>query len=239
MLRLVADAEHGLSLSRIATQLNFSKGTTHGLIQALIREGALAQNPQDKTLYVGPALVDLAFKSWNYVRVSEKAQPCLDELRDEIGETVFLGVLSRTRSIIMATAEAAKPIKISSPPGTTIPLMAGAVGKVFWSQLDDIEIMKYIREKGLPVFTPQSITDENTYLDELARVRQNGYALDNEEYLPGVKAVAVSLGNHRGLPLAIWVVGFAGDLEAGHMPGIVKAVLQTAHKLRSILDNSR
>lgn len=238
MLRLVADAKQGLSLSEIAKQLSFSKGTTHGLIQALVKEGALDQKPKDKTFYLGPALVDLAFKSWNYLRVSEKAQPCLDELRDQIGETVFLGILSRTRSIIMATAEASKPIKISSPPGATIPLLAGAVGKVFLAHLDDAQTLKFIRDKGLPSFTPRSITSEKAYLAELAQVRKNGYAQDNEEYLPGVKAVAVSLGNHRGLPLAIWVVGFAGDMGKDVMPAIVQSVLKTAQQLRSVLDNS-
>jgi len=238
LLHLVADARHGMRLSEMAHKLGFSKSTTHGLIQALVKEGALEQSPQAKTFFLGPAIVDLAFKSWNYFRVIEKAQPSLETLRDRIGETVFLGVLSRSGGIIMATAEAAKPIKISSPPGATIPLLAGAVGKVFLAHLDDAQTLKHIREKGLPSFTPRSITSEKAYLAELAQVRKNGYALDNEEYLPGVKAVAVSLGNQRGLPLAIWVVGFAGDMGKSVMSGIVQSVLQTAQQLRSILDNS-
>ncbi len=238
LLRLVADAKHGMRLSEMAHKLGFSKSTTHGLIRALVKEGALEQSPQAKTFFLGPAIVDLAFKSRNYFRVIEKARPSLETLRDLIGETVFLGVLSRSRGIIIATAEAVKPIKISSPPGATIPPLAGAVGKVFLAHLDDVQILEYIRDQGLPAFTPRSITSEKAYLAELARVRKNGYALDNEEYLPGVKAVAVRLGNHRGLPLAIWVVGFAGDMGKEVMSGIVQSVLQTAQKLRSVLDNS-
>ena len=152
----------------------------------------------------------------------EQAQPYLDRLRDHIGETVFLGVLSRTRGIIMATAESTKPLKISSPPGVSIPLMAGAVGKVFLARLSNQDALALIEDKGLPTFTPRSIVDPDAYLEELSRVRQQGYAVDDEEYLPGVKAVAAGLGNHRGLPLAVWVVGFAGAMDDAVMPRIIE-----------------
>jgi DNA-binding IclR family transcriptional regulator len=236
LLRVVAKSRKEPGLSELARNLGFSKSTTHGLIKALLKEGALDQSPDRKKFYLGPTIVDLAFKSWNYLRVGEKAQPSLDELRDNIGETVFLGVLSSTRGIIIATAEATKPLKISSPAGTTIPLLAGSVGKIFLARLDDERALRYIRKHGLPSFTPQSIVKEGDYLLELDRVRKTGYALDNEEYLPGVKAVAVNLGNRRGLPLAIWVVGFAGSMKNEVMPRIIDEILHIARKLESVLD---
>jgi DNA-binding IclR family transcriptional regulator len=236
LLKVVAESRKELGLSELAQCLGFSKSTTHGLIQALLKVGALDQSPRRKKFFLGPTIVELAFKSWNYLRVREQAQPSLDELRDHIGETVFLGVMSRSRGIIMATAEATKPLKISSPPGTSISLLAGAVGKVFLAQLDDIQAKNLIREHGLPRFTPKSIVRESDYMAELNRVRKLGYALDNEEYLPGVKAVAVSIGNHRGLPLAIWVVGFAGAMVDDVMPHIIRETLHTATKLQSVFD---
>jgi DNA-binding IclR family transcriptional regulator len=60
--------------------------------------------------------------------------------------------------------------------------------------------------------------------------------LDNEEYLPGVRAVAIGLGNHRGLPLAIWVVGFADSMRDDVMPQVIKGIKQTAEKLKALLD---
>jgi DNA-binding IclR family transcriptional regulator len=185
---------------------------------------------------LGPAVVELAFRSWNYFRVSEHAQPILDALRDRIGETVFLGVLSRSRGLIMATAEAAKPLKISSPPGTSIPLLAGAVGKVFLAQQRDDQALKIIREHGLPQFTQRSIVNTQDYLAELAQVRRQGYAVDEEEYLPGVKAVAVAVGNQRGLPLAIWVVGFADSMGKNAVQEIVAETGRAAARLRESLD---
>ncbi|UCF91161.1 MAG: IclR family transcriptional regulator [Desulfobacterales bacterium] len=237
LLRIVAESRQELGLSAIAKSLGFSKSTTHGLIQALLDIGALDQNPQRKRFFLGPAVVELAFRSWNYLRVVEHAQPLLDELRDQIGETVFLGALSRSRGLIMATAEATKPLKISSPPGTTIPLLAGAVGKVFLAQQENQQIVQLLDDHGLPRFTDHSIVTSEDYLAELERVRQQGYALDKEEYLPGVRAVAVALGNHRGLPLAVWVVGFADSMNDRLLPGVVRATLDTARKLQVGLEN--
>ena len=98
--------------------------------------------------------------------------------------------------------------------------------------------LELIREHGLPAFTPRSIVSEKDYLAELLKVRKLGYALDNEEYLPGVKAVAASLGNHRGLPLAIWVVGFAGAMTETKIPTIIEHILATVEVLKSVLDEN-
>ena len=239
LLRIVADSRKELSLSELSQMLGFSKSSIHGLINALVDAGALDQNPHGKKYSLGPTIVDLAFGSWNYLRVSEMAQPLLDELRDAIGETAFLGAMSRTRSIIMATADAGRPLTISSPPGTTIPLMAGAVGKVFLAQFDAHRVRRILREMGLPAFTPRSIVDEQAYLDELEQVRSRGYAMDDEEYLPGVRAVAMPLGNRRGLPLALWVVGFAGSMGDETIPGMVATLARTARRLCDLLDSER
>jgi DNA-binding IclR family transcriptional regulator len=236
LLKLVAEARSEITLSDLARKLGYSKGTTHGMIQALLQAGALVQGPARGGYFLGPALVELAFRSWNYFQVVEHAQPVLNELRDRIGETVFLGVLSRSRGLIMATAEAAKPLKISSPPGASIPLLAGAVGKVFLAQQRRDQAIDIIREHGLTRFTPRSIVCEEDYLAQLDIVRQQGYAVDEEEYLAGVKAVAVALGNRRGLPLAIWVVGFVDAMGPEAVSRIAAETLRAAEGLRQVLD---
>jgi len=237
LLAMVADSAEGLGVSELSTALGYSKGTIHGIVQALLKVGVLDQSPQRKKLFLGPAIVELAFKSRSYRRTIQQAQPLLDQLRDRVGQTVFLGMLSRSRVMIIAAAEASNPLKISSPPGTSLPVLAGALGKMFLSQFDDKKALQLISRCGLTRYTQKSITDGQAYLKELARVRREGYAVDDEEYLPGVRAVALSLGNHRGLSLALWAVGFAGSMDRQAMPGIVREVLETAEKLKASLQN--
>ena len=139
----------------------------------------------------------------------------------------------------MATAEGNRPFKISSPTGTKIPLLAGAVGKIFLAQMNPVHAAEFVREKGLPDFTPHSITDEKRYLSELELVRRQGYALDNEEYMPGVKAVAGSLGNYHGIHLAIWIVGFTSSMGKESMPYIIQQLMETAETLKGLLNNNK
>lgn len=235
LLRIVAESREELGVTELARNLGMGKSTTHGLTHALLWEGALVQNPRKK-FSLGPTMMELAFRNWNYFKLSEKTKTALEELRDHIGETVFLGVLSHSVAIIIARAEAPNPLKLSAPPGTSVPLMAGAVGKVFLARFDDEYASKIIRRQGLPRFTARSVVSEKEYLAELARVREQKYALDDEEYLPGVKAIAMSLGNYRGLPLAIWVVGFAGSMGPEALPRIIKETMETTIKLRTALD---
>ena len=236
ILRVVAESHSEMGISDLAKHLGFSKSTTHGLVQALLKVGALDQSQPGKKFFLGPAVVELAFRNWNYFRIVEHSQPILDDLRERINETIFLGALSHWRGLIMATAEAIKPLKITSPPGTTIPLLAGAVGKVFLAQQDDTHVAQLLEKKELPRFTSRSILSKSAYLKELSQVREQGYALDNEEYLPGVRAVAVGLENHRGLPLAIWVVGFAESMSVKSMPRVVEETLNAAKQLQQVLD---
>lgn len=235
LLKTVAEARDGMHLTEISQDLGFSKSTTHGLIQALLKVGALDQSPFQKKVFLGASFVDLAFKSGHYYGITERVQPVIDTLCSAIGLTVFLGVLSESGGTIIATANATRSLTISSSPGSTVPFMAGAVGKAFLASLSKNEAQKIIRKKGLRAYTPRSIVDEDTYLRELKTVRRHGYAIDNEEYLVGVKAVAVSLGNFRSLPLLMWGVGFAATMTEKNLPGIVQKTLEAAEKVKSVL----
>jgi len=237
MLKSVAESPAEQSLSDLARNLGWSKSTTHGLIQSLLNVGALEQGPAGKKFVLGPAVVDLAFHNGNYFQIGNKARPILEALRDQIGETVFLGVLGRSRGIIVATAESKKSLKISAPPGTSISLLAGALGKVYLASLPKDQAVKFIQERELPRYTDKTMTDKSDFISEISKVRQDGYAVDDEEYLPGVRAVAVSVGNRRGLQLALWVVGFAGAMGNTMLPNIIQQIQKAAQSLQKVMDS--
>ena len=232
ILRAIATSPEALGVSELAKLLRFSKSTTFGLTQALAKEGALKQTAGKKKFLLGPEIFELALRDWNYLKMSQKAQPILNELRDNIKETVFLGVMSQGKALILATAESTEPVKISAPRGTVIPLLSSAVGKAILSQFSDDQVRERIDTFGLKPFTPKAITDVDTYIAELAEVRKKGYAFDDEEYMTGVKAVGTSLKNARGLPMAIWVVGFASSMTGVKIPLIAKQIMTSAEKIK-------
>ena len=237
ILRTLADSERPLRLSEISERLGCSKSTTHGLVHALARENAVTRSASGRGYLLGPALVDLAFSSWNYFKINRLAKPILESVRDQAGETVFLGAWLGNRVLITLTAESSEALKISADPGTTIPLFAGAVGKVFMAFKNDEIVKNLIEEQGLPHYTPRSITDPTTYISEIGRVRQQGYALDDEEYLTGVRAVAVALQNQQGPSMAMWVVGMTGNLDHSKITRIVEVTKKAATILKKTVES--
>ncbi len=236
LLRAVAESPNGMRLVELAARVGCSTSTTHGLVHALLREKALIQGDDPHKLFLGPLIADLAFTDWNYAKVSRLAQPIIDGVRDHVQATVFLGVRIRTRVMITATAEATESFRISAPAGTTISLFAGAAGKVFLAQESAERIVELAGERGLPQYTAHSIVDMEDYLAELHRVRSRGYAIDYEEYLSGIRAVAAALHNRRGLPMAIWVVGIAKDMRPTRLRQVADITVAAAKDLRSRLE---
>lgn len=238
LLRTVAQSRKSLSLTELSIQLGYSKSTTHGLVHALLREGALAQDPDGHKLYLGPAVVDLAFSSWNYLKLVESVQAPIDELRNQIKETVVLGALICNRIMILAAAESTDPLKISASPGTVLPLFAGASGKVLLADQDVENVRQLIRDHGLPRHTPRSIVDEEIYLAELETVREKGFSVDDGEYLTGVRAAAVALHNLKGPPMGVWTVGLSSKMADEKIEGAISVMRAMAEKLCEKLDKS-
>ena len=130
----------------------------------------------------------------------------------------------------MDTVESTNDLKITSPIGTTIPLLAGAVGKVFLAELTEVHAAE-ILDKGLPRFTDRSITDPVQYGQQLRQTRQSGHAVDDEEYISGVRAVAAPICSNGNLLAAIWVVGITPSLGDEKLRAVAHETRCAAEKI--------
>ncbi len=208
LLEEVARAGEPVGISRLAENLNLGKSTVHGLVKALLEANALERIPGTKRLRLGTLIHDLAVDSVNWPRLTTRLQPELEKICRKLGQTVCLGVMGTRSNLILAAAEPENTIKISAPPGTRLPLLAGALGKLLLSGLDEENARAMIRQHGI-AGPGNSSADLECYLQELENVRRKGYAVDRQEYLPGVVAVAVALEAGLVPALALWCVGLA------------------------------
>jgi IclR family acetate operon transcriptional repressor len=111
------------------------------------------------------------------------------------------------------------------------------VGKVFLAGLPPASL-EQVLARGLSAHTPLAVTDPAHYREELDQVRRLGYALEREEYLPGVWGVAVALGATGGLPAALWSVGFTSALTPGRLEQIAQALGRAAQRVNQALARS-
>jgi DNA-binding IclR family transcriptional regulator len=231
ILHAISDASNGLGISDLSKQLKIGKSTVHGITAALEELGVLVRDPQRKKYNMGFSLLELKKKAYGKIKLRDMAKIPMERLMEKIGETVFLGVLNGDHVTILDMVESHNEMKITSPPGTRIPLLAGAIGKVFLAQFEEKKGKEVIQKTGLVRFTSKSIIDQKKFFKEVEETKQRGYAIDDEEYMIGVRAIASRIQAASSPLAAIWVVGFTASLNNQRMEKIILEIQKTAQEI--------
>ncbi len=228
ILKLISNAGRGLGITELSKGLGISKSTVHGIASALEGVGAVIRDPSTKRFSLGLSLFELGRSAYSRVDLKDAARPSMEELVQKTQQSVFLGVRNGRHVTIIDMVESRDQLKISAPVGAAIPLLAGAIGKVFLALMEEERAREYIESEGLPGYTENTITDPGRYLEEVRNVRQNGYAIDNEEYMRGVMAVASPVRGVEHLAAAIWLVGVKPNMDGERMKTLVNGIKEAA-----------
>jgi len=184
-----------------------------------------------KKYKLGFTLLEIGRSAYSQIDLKTAARPVTEDLMEKTRTSIFLGILNWDHVTILDIVEARQDLNITAPVGSTIPLFAGAVGKVFLASMDEEQATRIIGSKGLPRFTENSIVDPKLYHQELKQVREKGYAVDDEEYILGVRAVASPLMGLGQLRSAIWAVGFKASLDDRKMSSIADETHMAANTI--------
>ncbi len=225
----------GLRLSEISTRLGISKSTVHGITNALEEQGAILRDPVSREFTIGATLMELGKAAYERMDFKRAARPAMEHLMEQCHESVFLGVRNKSSVTIIDMVESRKDFKISSPIGTSLPLLAGAMGKIFLSAMTPVDARAYLMENPPNRFTSKTITDPDIYLKTLETVRETGIAFDDEEYIAGVRAIAAPIQPQGVYFPAIWVVGFTASMDDEKIPAIIAQIRAAAFEINTNL----
>jgi DNA-binding IclR family transcriptional regulator len=239
ILKLVSTTKDGIGISEIARGLGMAKSTVHGMTSALEEVGVVLRDPVTKRYTLGFTLFELGKNAYSQIDLKDLARPVAEELMERTSASVFLGVLNWDHVTVLDVVEPRTELKITAPIGTTLPLLAGAVGKVFLSKLNEEEVRRIIKTKGLTRFTENSITSTERYLQEIRAARENGFATDDEEYIMGVRAVAAPIREAEPLMSAIWVVGLKASLDEERMKLVTQYAVDAARAIDLRIERRR
>ena len=236
ILQAIADSPTGLGLSELGKRLKIGKSTVHGITLALEELGILARDPVHKKYTIGYNLVELGRKASNKIElVTVVAQTPMETLMEGVGETVFLGIMHGDHAIILKVIESRNELKITAPPGSRVPLLAGALGRVFLAQMEEGKAREVVQTKGLKRYTANSVTDPKKFLKEVEETRGKGFAIDHEEYILGVTAIASPIRTIALPPVAIWVVGFSPSFSDPKMEKVILEIQNTAMEISRLI----
>ena len=184
--------EYGVS--EISRLLGLNKSTVHNILNTLAHHRFLTQDGATRRYRLGPALAELGSLVRNQLDFREVARPYLRSLMEQTDCTILLGTFDGMNITIVDKEEPLTALRVAASIGMRLPFCAGAFGKAFLAYLPEDTVDQLLDDPGLRAFTPTSITNPDEFRSNLAEVRAQGYAVDdNEEYLQDVGAIAVPI----------------------------------------------
>lgn len=232
ILEAMADAGGVIGLSQLANSSGLPLATIHRLVRTLVGLGYVRQEPS-RQYSLGPRLMRLADASTK--RLGTLAYPHMMRVVDTLGESVNLAVLDGEEIVYVAQAQPSKNfMRMFTEVGRRAKPHSTAVGKAILAGRRDADVLELLRRGGMDRYTERTITSPQAFLDDLALVRERGYAVDDGEQELGVRCVAVAVPN-APRPMALSMSGplprVADDVVADAAPVLRRAAERIAADL--------
>jgi IclR family KDG regulon transcriptional repressor len=191
-----------LKITEISARMGLHKSTVHSLLRTLQLHGYIDQNAETGKYKLGLKVLEKGQLVLRGMDIRTVARKHLEALSSRTGQTTHLVILDGKEGVYIDKVEGEKAAIRYSRIGRRVPLHSSAVGKVLlaYRKREDIEAL--LRNYTFTVQTPATIRDKDTLLQELERVREQGYAVDNQENEPGVRCGATPIRDHTGAVVA-------------------------------------
>jgi DNA-binding IclR family transcriptional regulator len=189
----IARAGVPITPTDVNTHLGLPKPTIHRLFNTLEDEGFLQRDLDGRTYSPGPRLRTMAGGVLSSLRIRTARQAILKRLSRRIGETCNIALPDRDAMTYLERVETEWPLRIQLPIGTRVPFYCTASGKMYLSTLARAHVVKYLESIALEAKTSNTLTKHDDLFEELRVIRQQGYSLDREEFMPDMIALAVPI----------------------------------------------
>ncbi|MFY9991545.1 MAG: IclR family transcriptional regulator [Rhodoplanes sp.] len=235
VLDTVAQASRALPLAEIGERAGLPQATVYRLVHALLHVGFLAPGERRKHYVVGPRLLRLLCAAMPRGAVRQLAQPILEQLASDFGETAYIAKLEGAEVETLAVALPGSERQAFVQPGRSMPFHAAASAKAILAFADD-RLVDEVLAKPHARYTARTKTTEHEIAAELATIRQQGFAVCDQELDPGVLSYAcpVRIGG-AGVVYSLGVVGFADRLGNSPSDAIVSSLKTAAEALSHAL----
>lgn len=229
VLRALEGQPEGMSLSQIATAAGLPRSTVQRIVASLEAEKLLSVAPGGSGIRLGATLIRLAAAA--HRDILSIARPHIQALGEKLNESVQLAADGGDGSTIVIDQYVPNQyLRVVLPTGFTLPMHSTAHGKAMLAEKDD-ETVKRLVASRLAAYTRMTVTTVKGLLDQVRQIRQQGFALDEEEQLEGVCAIGVAIrtgwGETYGLSIPVPAVRFHGrEALLRHELAAVQTVIQ-------------
>lgn len=235
IMEALASAEGELGVSDLARQLDYPKARIHRHLTGLREHGYVSQGARSTRYTIGWRLYLLGQQLVRRFDVLAIARPLMEQLRDEVGQTVVITTFSEQEVIVLDFAPGRSPLEIGLRPGTRFPFNAVAQGKIVLA-FGPSTILERILDQPMQSSTSQTITDPDRLSAEIELVRGRGWADAPEEIYTGINAIAAPVFRDDGqLFGSLALVGSVHFLSNPPAPAMVGALRNAADRVSRAL----
>lgn len=231
MLQAVADSETDLPAADIARQLRLHKSTVHRLLVVLESYRLIKKGPEG-AYRLGTRLIELGECAIARLKLSEYAEPHLRALAEQTGEGAHVTILNGTELLSIAHAEGQWALHSLTRTGQSTQIHSTAAGKAVLAFLSDDACDDLLARLTLKRNTRRTIVKPAAIKMELMRVRDLGYAVDDEEFEEGLRCVSAPIFDHRGHVVAsLSMAAPVFRLRKERVPQVARLVVAAANAL--------
>ena len=225
ILNLLQGSIDGVSLLDVSQATDLPKSSAFRYLWTLEAHRYVEREVQSGLFRLGLGFLGMQSRHLEVLR--QRANPVLEGLRDELGETVNLGVLDGDSAIYLDIVESRRGVRLAAKRGDRDPIHSTALGKAISAELPEERVREILNTVGMPPRTANTITTIEDYLAELAKVRRRGYAVDDGENEIDGRCVAVPIPG-TGLPAALSLSAPAARFPLQDVERVTSALKEAA-----------
>src|SRR5476651_69248 len=232
ILEGVARHREGIGLAELSKLVRLHNSTTFHLAKTMVSLGYIRQEKDTKKYRVGRPLFALAASALDEIEMVNVATPILEELSRETGESSHFAVRMGDAVVVIARTSGPGAFQLTDRVGVVRPAHCTALGKIILASLRPDQLERYLERVELEPSTKKSITDAASLLREIADVRRSGVAIDDGEFNPEVRCVAVPVTNFTGeIVGALGISAPIWRVSNQELQGLAKIVQAAAQRL--------
>ena len=237
ILEALGEFDEPPQLAGIAQMVKLPKPTVLRILATLEYAGLVCREPDSKRYSFADRINSFAGKVLLSSPVRSPRHAILEELVEQVGETCNLAIPFGAYAQYVDRVEVPWPVPVKFGPGSRVPLHASASGKIFLGYMPKRGRDRFLSQAPLIAHTPNTLTEPTRIAADLAAVRENGYAVDNGEFLRGVSCLAVPVRNADNKVVAAVAMSVPEDrTSVSQMIDCLPAMQSAARALTATID---
>lgn len=201
MLELLSRHPEGLALFELAQMLELPRSTAFNLARTLTDLDYTFFNAETNRYTLGLRMFEVGSAAIQRIDILSVIRSCMTEIYQQINETMHLGIRSDLDVLYIDKIESTRSIRMTSYVGRRTPMYCTALGKAILAGMNEDLVRALYRQNPFTALTEHTTASRQELMQQLAIIRQRGYATERDESVQGVSCAAVALPDQSGQPM--------------------------------------